>query len=210
MRISGPAIVVTLASLLIVVAVTLGIRHSYSVSTPSAAEAPAPQGTPIVQGSVIGKVLFADGDTASGGRGQTVGGIECNIQEMLAKHQHAHLTLFFDGVQAALPKFVGIVMKPQNQGCIYWLHTHDATGLIHIESPDPNGTYTLGQFFAIWGQELAPDDIAGHTGAVHAYVDGMAYQGDLRAIPLAPRSEITLEVGKPVVAPPLYAFPEGL
>ena len=211
MKPSGPAIAVTLVSLLIVVGVALGVRHSYSVAVPpGAAATPAPQGTPIIQGTTIGKAVFADSDTASGGRGQTVDGVQCNVQEMLAKHQHVHLTLFFNGVQAALPQYIGIVMKPKNQGCLYWLHTHDATGLIHIESPEPNGAYTLGQFFAIWGQELAPDDIAGRTGEVHAYVNGMAYQGDLRAIPLAPRSEITLEVGKPVVTPPLYVFPEGL
>ncbi|TAM61897.1 hypothetical protein EPN52_01870 [bacterium] len=211
MKLSGPALAVAAISVLIVVGAALGIRHSYSASAPSiAAATPAPQGTPIVQGTQIGKSVFRDGDVAGGGHGQTVAGIECNLQEMLAKHQHVHLSLFFNGVQAALPKYIGIIAKPNNQGCIYWLHTHDATGLIHIESPQPGGAYTLGQFFAIWGQELASDDVAGHVGTVHTYVNGMAYNGDLRAIPLAAHSEITLEVGAPVVTPPLYAFPEGV
>ena len=33
--------------------------------------------------------------------------------------------------------------------CIYWLHTHDNSGLIHIESPIKEN-FTLGQFLHIW------------------------------------------------------------
>lgn len=208
---SAPAIVVAVACAAIVVATVLGIRHSLVSPTPAASAAtPVPQGTPIVQGTTIGKSVFADGDTLSGGRGQTVDGIECNLQEMLAKHDHVHLTLIFNGVQVAVPRYVGIVLRPDNQNCIYWLHTHDATGLIHIEAPDPSGAYTLGEFFDIWGEELAHDLIAGRQGDVRAFVNGMAYHGDLKAIPLAPRSQITLEVGKPFVPPPVYVFPPGL
>ncbi|MDE2572507.1 MAG: hypothetical protein KGM44_08315, partial [bacterium] len=180
------------------------------VPTGVGAAAPTPVGTPLVQGTTVGRSTFADGDTQSGGSGQTVDGIECNLQEMLSKHDHLHVTLIFDGVQVALPRYIGIVLKPNSRGCIYWLHTHDATGIIHIESPNPGGAYTLGQFFGIWGQELAADDVAGHTGEVHAYVNGVEYHGDLRAIPLGSFSQITLEVGKPLVPPPVYVFPAGL
>ncbi|HVA37477.1 MAG TPA: hypothetical protein VNJ51_07670 [Candidatus Dormibacteraeota bacterium] len=210
--ISGPAVIVTIVSILIVIAVVLAIRHSYAASVPVAAPAatPAPQGTPLIQGTTVGKRVFPDGDTGSGGRGQTVDGVACNLQEMLAEHDHVHLTLFFNGKQVAVPEYVGIVQKPNAQGCLYWLHTHDATGIIHIESPQPDGAFTLGDFFDIWGRELAPDDVAGHIGPVHAFVDGMAYHGNFRAIPFAQHEEITLEVGKPVVTPPLYVFPPGV
>jgi len=30
------------------------------------------------------------------------------------------------------------------------MHTHDASGIIHIEATDQNAAYTLGQFFALW------------------------------------------------------------
>jgi hypothetical protein len=45
----------------------------------------------------------------------------------------------------------GIGIKPPD--CIYWLHTHDISGIIHVESPD-NRTFTLGQFFDIWGKKF--------------------------------------------------------
>jgi hypothetical protein len=99
--------------------------------------------------------------------------------------------------------FVGV-----GQG-IYWLHTHDATGIIHVESPDAR-TYTLGNFFDIWGQPLTPTNVAGLEGPVHAYVDGKPHPGDPRAIVLRAHAQITLEVGTPLVTPPVYVFPEGL
>jgi hypothetical protein len=40
----------------------------------------------------------------------------------------------------------------------YYLHTHDDTGVIHIESPTST-EYTLGQFFAEWNQTLSSTQI---------------------------------------------------
>lgn len=34
--------------------------------------------------------------------------------------------------------------------CFEPLHTHDASGIIHIEGPNPSQRYTLGDFFAVW------------------------------------------------------------
>lgn len=209
-RFSAAAIVVAVLCVAIAIGVAFGIRRSLGSASAAASALPTSQAMLIAQGTEIGEHVFNDGDTSSGGNGQTVDGIACNLQEMLAKHDHAHLSLIFHGVQAALPRYIGIVLRPGGQGCIYWLHTHDATGIIHIESPEVNGAYTLGQFFDIWGRKLTPADVAGHSGALHAFVDGMAYRGDPRAIPLAPHAEITLEVGKPVVPPPAYVFPPGL
>jgi hypothetical protein len=33
------------------------------------------------------------------------------------------------------------------------LHTHDGSGLIHVE-PDVNRLYTIGDFFTIWGKSF--------------------------------------------------------
>ena len=97
----------------------------------------------------------------------------------------------------------------------YWLHTHDASGIIHVESPDER-PYTLGNFFDIWGQPLETgkgakaDNVAGLRGRLRVYVDGKAFSGDPRAIVLKPHEQIALVVGSPAVTPPTYAFPEGL
>jgi hypothetical protein len=171
---------------------------------------------PITQATQIGRTMFEPGDTARGGNGQTVDGIEGSSREMLAVHVHAHLSIFSAGEQIAVPYGIGIVKPFQVENGfvgmgrgIYWLHTHDATGIIHIESPDAR-PYTLGQFFDIWGRTLSAADVAGIKGPVHAFVDGKARAGDPRAIVLLAHEQITLEVGSPVVSPPVYVFPAGL
>lgn len=170
----------------------------------------------LVQATQVGATKFAPGDTLSGGHGQQIDGIEGSSREMLQVHVHAHLSLFLKGEQIAIPYGIGIVRPFQvNNGFvgvasgIYWLHTHDATGIIHVESPD-NRTYTLGQFFDIWGQTLNAREVAGLKGAVRAYVDGKRYSGDPRGIVLSAHTQITLEVDAPFVPPPVYIFPAGL
>ena len=176
------------------------------------------QGGPIqiVQAIQIGATKFDPGDTPTGGHGQTIDGIEGSSREMLQVHVHAHLSLFYKGQQIAIPYGIGIVQPFQvkngfvGMGAgIYWLHTHDATGIIHVESPDSR-TYTLGQFFDIWGQSLDGHNVAGLTGTVRAFVDGKSFTGNPRDIVLGAHTQITLEVGAPFVTPPVYAFPAGL
>ncbi|HEX8033578.1 MAG TPA: hypothetical protein VF510_07010 [Ktedonobacterales bacterium] len=84
-------------------------------------------------------------------------GLSCLGTEGLAEHFHVYLAIYANGQQVQVPANTGIV--PQNGGtsaCFYQLHVHGDPGddnIIHIESPtkDP---FTLGQFYAIWGQTL--------------------------------------------------------
>ncbi len=109
---------------------------------------------------------------------------------------------------------VKVVLIPQGIGindakaCLFALHTHDATGVIHVESPSRDQN-TLGQVFDIWGQPLSRTHVAsapaGRDHTVRAYVNGRLYAGDPRAIPLTPHALIMLEVGPPW-APPTTRF----
>src|SRR5205814_4325643 len=131
---------------------------------------------------------------------------EGGLREMLTVHVHPDLSIFYQGEQIAVPYGIGIVRPLRDESGFasgsgfYWLHTHDATGLIHVESPD-NRTYTLGNFFDIWGEPLTATNVAGLQGAVHAYVDGKPHAGDPRGIVIGAHSQITLEVGDPTVSP---------
>jgi hypothetical protein len=62
----------------------------------------------------------------------TIDGITCDKKEHFVSHIHTHLNIFMNGKEFVVPSNIGII--PDN--CIYWLHTHDDTGVIHIESPD--------------------------------------------------------------------------
>lgn len=171
---------------------------------------------PLVQGTQIGGSYFQPGDTPQGGNGQPVDGIEGSSMEMLSVHVHAHLSIFSKGQQIAVPYGIGIVRPFQivngfvaRGSGFYWLHTHDATGIIHIESPTDR-RFTLGNFCDVWGEPLTARNVAGLQGTVHAFVNGNPYAGDPREIALSAHELITLEVGEPIVHPPVYSFPEGL
>lgn len=191
---------------------------AFDYATPSPAPTATPKPQPLVDlkplGAAIGfpQANVAKGkfeDTAHGGQGQPVDGIPCQA-EMVAVHVHTHLAVFYDGKQIQVPAYIGMAPTPQG-GCLYWLHTHGPDGIIHIEAGSPSnpngGHYTLGNFFHIWGEPLSGDQVGPFKGAVTAYVNGTPYAGDPNKIALQSHKQIVLEVGTPVVPPPIYSFP---
>jgi hypothetical protein len=103
--------------------------------------------------------------------GQTVDYISCTSGEQLTVHYHADLQIYVNGQLQSVPAGVGFVLPDGNTlphmtsngttACVYSLHTHDASGIVHIESPD-NRSYTLGNLFDIWGQHLSTTQFMGH------------------------------------------------
>ncbi len=205
--------------ILLVIAIFGGMRFEQSLALKAAYATPSPgpnasqKPVALIDGQAVGASHFTTGNTPRGGTGQNVDGITCLSEEGQALHIHSHLALYDDGKQIQVPRLIGFSASQAlpGGGCLYWLHTHDTSGIIHVETPDVQapggGPYTLGMLFDIWGQPLARDGIAGLRGPVTAYVNGARYDGDLKAIPLLSHQQITLEVGTPVVPPANYAFP---
>jgi hypothetical protein len=126
-------------------------------------------------------------------------------------HVHAHLDIYVNGVHKTLPALIGM---SESGRCLYWLHTHDTSGVIHVESPGRTN-FTLGEFFDVWYKPLNEHEIASwktQKGThVMAFVNGQLYKGNIRDIPLRSHEEITLEIGPKWVTPPdHYDFPKGL
>lgn len=157
--------------------------------------------------------------TATAAAGKRVDGIGCQSSEQTIFHIHAHLTIFVHGSPRQVPAGVGVPgaqAQSTPQGtfvssgtCFYWLHTHAADGIIHIESP-VRRTFTLGDFFDEWGQPLGPDRAGPATGPVVAIYNGQRYEANPRDIPLNAHAQIQLEIGKPLVAPVTITFPTGI
>jgi hypothetical protein len=124
------------------------------------------------------------------------------------------LTLFVSGEQIAIPAGIGVVPPTLTDGyaefdpakCFYWLHTHDATGLIHV-NPGEARDMTLGMLFDVWGYTLSRSEVAGNPGDVIVYVDGVLYAGDIRELVFRNNRQINLQVGEPRVKPPIYIIP---
>ena len=76
-------------------------------------------------------------------------------------------------------------------------------------------TFTLGQFFDVWGVALTPSCLGGACqnadATLAAFVNGQPYAGNPRDIVLSAHEEICLCVGAlPATIPSSYAFPAGL
>jgi len=135
--------------------------------------------------------------------GLPIDGIHCDREEGAAEHIHAFLALFDRGRRVTVPAGIGI---PQGAGCLYWLHTHNTDGFIHIESP-VRRSFTLGQFFDIWGPDLswtqAGPLTAAHGDRLTIWVDGARWRGhDPRDIRLHDHQAIVIQNGPPFAPQP--------
>jgi len=126
---------------------------------------------PIAVGSVLVLVAIAIVlYSALNPPGPSKGNVRCDTNEQLAYHIHAHLSILNgDQGEVSVPANIGI-----RDACLYWLHTHDDTGVIHIEAPsDPGCLLASSMKFIDRGVQMTvTDTIAGR------------WRGGLRALGL--------------------------
>lgn len=181
------------------------------------------------QGGSRGLALSLASRGSQGLPGSSIGGLTC-AKEMLRYHVHAYLALYNQGSSVVLPANIGILYHSPvdyttyQPYCLYPLHTHDQSGVIHVESAGPE-RFTLGQFFDIWRytarwdlpvglSQIVPDTYMvalarAKPSAIHAYVDGKPVLSYTR-IELTAHKVITLELGAPLRTPiSRFSFPQG-
>lgn len=165
-----------LAAVVVFAAVIAGITYYNSVAANSSTEAIANPAYPPVDG------------------------IYCDTLEQTVYHIHAHVSIYINGKLSSVPQYVGIA---SDGSCYYWLHTHDSSGVIHIESPDQH-TYTFGNFLDEWSAHFSslgyPAELDFTTGW-KVWVNGQPYTGSFRNIPLTAHALITMAYDSPGVKP---------
>jgi hypothetical protein len=120
-------------------------------------------------------------------------------------HHHEHLDLFVNGRPVTVPALVGI-----GTGFLTELHTHDPSGIIHVESPVQR-SFTLGQFFCEWGVKLNANCLGRYRGELAWWVNGRRMHGNPALMPLRQHQEIVIAAGRPpTTVPTSYDFPAGL
>ena len=163
-----------------------------------------------------GVVVPAVGDLAPASTtagGKPVGVVTCQsaATEVVNYHIHVLVNVYVDGQRRRLPAGIGItppaLVEHYSSGafldvgpydCLYWIHTHVADGVVHVEAPH-RGAFTLGQLFDVWGQPLGAGRVGPARGAVVIFENGRRLSGDPRATPLSPHGVIQIDVGQPVV-----------
>jgi len=87
-------------------------------------------------------------------------------------HIHAMLHVYVNGLLVPVPAEIGLDPAKHVESS---LHTHDHTGIIHMEAAHPYN-FTLGDFFGVWGVKLGPARLGGLTGyggdKLHFYLNG--------------------------------------
>jgi hypothetical protein len=183
------------------------------------------------------------GDTSAGGNGSnTIDGVSCSQMSEPASgklHVHAFVGLYVNGSEEALPSAVGMKnpaqpatasQSVQSASCFYHLHTHDYSGLVHIEDDTvaqnnaigPTSYAKLKTLFDIWGEPINANTVATASGSVAIYIGTPSaptasngaeivhtyapFNGDLTTIKLGHHQAIWIVVGTPPAALPQVLF----
>ena len=98
-----------------------------------------------------------------------ISGITCDKVEHLVYHNHTKLVINIQNETQNIPAGIGIIPND----CIFWLHTHDDSGIIHIESPIRT-EFSLDQFLKVWDifdnssliENISKNDIAANVSVI--------------------------------------------
>ena len=126
-------------------------------------------------------------------------------EESFVVHHHGHLELNINGKKIDVPANIGVTEKS-----ISPLHTHDGSGILHIEAANPD-TITIGQFFTEWAVKLDKNCVATYCtddkNQLLAFVDGQPV-ADPAAVPITEHASVYIWYGPMGTTPtaPIFDF----
>ena len=137
--------------------------------------------------------------TSGEDRASIIDGVGCDKGQVDKFHANAHLDVLVGGRSFEVPSEIGII----NGTCKYWVHTQDASGIVHLDAPK-DSQFTLGQLYDIWkATSTFPP-----AGTPEIYVNGQKDPNGLNETAIMPNEEIAIIYGaKPLIVPSSYHFP---
>lgn len=132
----------------------------------------------------------------------------CTTETATKYHIHQHLTLILNKQEAEVPANIGI----DNADCMHSIHTHDATGQIHVEAPVQKD-FILGDFFFLWGKAFSKDQIGDlkvdSTHGLKMFINGQE-SSDFENLILKDKQDIVIDyynlADGPDKLPPAFSF----
>lgn len=126
-------------------------------------------------------------------------------------HVHAVLRIYVEGQQVPIASQIGI---DQEESFLAPLHTHDSSGIIHMEATEPY-PFKLSQFFTVWGVKFTDSQLgaykAGGGKELALYANGSKVANPVGYV-MKPHDRLVLDYGNPkaFVKEFQYTFPGGL
>ena len=116
-------------------------------------------------------------------------------------HEHSNVQIFVHGQNERIPTDIGI---DASKGTIQSIHTHDDTGLVHLESSQSR-EFTLGDFFGVWGVRFTPSCLGAYcndgNNRLQVFMDGDEVTDDLQDVQLDDQTVIVVTYGTPAELP---------
>jgi hypothetical protein len=135
----------------------------------------------------------ANGDQAQA-RSEAIG---LPPESPVTMHEHSNLQIFVHGETQPIPTDIGIDTSV-DPAFVSSLHTHDETGTVHMESSESR-TFTVGEFFDIWGVRLSPSCMGAHCqdaeNRLRVFVDGEEVTENIRGVALNDQLVIVITYG---------------
>ena len=125
----------------------------------------------------------------------------CSYGPSTRMHIHMHLSIYVNNERVIIPGGVGIHVG-QGRTCYYWLHTHNSSGVVHVEAPGPH-TFLLGDFLAIWKKHFVQQGYPGQLNLAgwQVYVNGKPSSDNFFHLPIRERLLVTLTYQSPHIQP---------
>jgi len=186
---------VVVVVILLVAGIGTAIAMNAGSSKKKAATGPTP--SPTLVGMQTGLPPWNSGQDGLLERDRAIG-IPFAATEQLVFHHHDLIQIFVNGHKVTIPLGIGIGTSGSQISFYTSLHTHDTSGVVHIESPVQR-TFTLGNFFDVWGVTFSSKNIGGYEVSgdkqIRVYLNGKPYTGDPRNLPLTQHDDVVVTYG---------------
>ena len=189
---------VTLFAVVVLAAVAIGLVVILGGNGDDTTASPTPSGVTIPDPATLPGILQTpppwDNNLAQANERLAALGLPELSDTVL--HHHVRLWIYVDGQPVVVPMEVGY-----NQALQVFspLHTHDATGLVHVESADPNFQPVLAQFMDVWGvyftQTCLGDACNDGDRQLRVFLNGQEYTGDPTLLPLTDQAAVVITMG---------------
>jgi hypothetical protein len=163
-----------------------------------------------------------------------IDGIPCATTMFNTFHVHSFVGITINGNYVAIPTAIGMVNPGapsagfvNSATCFYWIHTHDSSGYIHMESPNAaaslttSSEFTLGNVMDVWGETLSSTQFGPWSGMVRIFTaqapsgsqvasSYTEYTGNPDALQLYSHEAVWIEVNPPYTTqlPPVQFYTE--